>query len=318
VEPQFPAIFHDDLPQFPEVPEDSRTSKRRLVLAKWIASPDNMQTSRVMANRIWQHLFGRGIVESTSNFGILGVPPTQPELLDWLGLRFSSDGWSIKSMIRLMMLSNTYRMSSAGNEKALAQDPTNRSFWRQNMRRLSAEEVRDSILSVNGTLNPEMYGHSVYPTIPQEVLAGQSRPGAGWGDSTAEQQARRSIYIFVKRSLKVPIIESFDFAETDLSCPVRFSTTQPTQALGMLNSKFSNDQAVELFRRLKREAGEEVRDQVKLGLWLTTQREPTADEIDRGLALIRELREEDKLDADKALQMFCLLALNLNEFVYLD
>ena len=271
-----------------------------------------------MANRIWQHLFGRGITESTSNFGILGTPPTHPELLDWLGNEFSNNGWSIKKTIRLIMLSNAYQMSSTGNEAALAQDPTNRLFWRQNMRRLSAEEVRDSILAVNGTLNKKLYGPSVYPTIPKEVLAGQSRPGAGWGKSTAEEQARRSIYIFVKRSLKVPIIESFDFAETDLSCPVRFSTTQPTQALGMLNSKFSNDQAIALAKRLRKEAGNEIRDQVARGLWLTTQREPSDEEVQTALKLIKELQTEDNVEKDKALELFCLMALNLNEFVYLD
>ena len=113
-------------------------------------------------------------------------------------------------------------------------------------------------------------------------------------------------------------MESFDFAETDFSCPVRFSTTQPTQALGMLNSKFSNDQAVQLAKRLRQEAGSKVRDQVALGIWLTTQRAPTDDEIERALKLVDGLREEDHVNERKALEVFCLMALNLNEFVYLD
>ncbi|MCA9218555.1 MAG: DUF1553 domain-containing protein [Planctomycetales bacterium] len=318
VEPQFPAIFGVETPELPDMPADAASTGRRLVLAKWIASADNMQTSRVMANRIWQHLFGRGIVESTSNFGIIGTPPTHPDLLNWLGHQFVESGWSIKSTIRMIMLSSAYQMSSTADEQALAKDPTNRLFWRQNMRRLSAEEIRDSILSVNGTLNTKMYGRSVYPTIPAEVLAGQSRPGAGWGNSSPEDQARRSIYIYVKRSLKVPIIESFDFAETDLSCPVRFSTTQPTQALGMLNSEFSNDQAKELAKRLRSEAGKNVRDQVARGLWLTTQREPADDDVQRALKLIDELQTKDNVSADRALELFCLMVLNLNEFIYVD
>ena len=182
VRPQFPAIFGEDLPALPEMPDSSATTGRRLVLAKWIASPDNMQTGRVMANRIWQHLFGRGIVESTSNFGVIGTPPTHPELLDWLGRQFSDNGWSIKSAIRTMMLSNTYRMSSRGNEKALAKDPTNRLFWRQNMRRLSAEEVRDSMLAVNGTLNTKMYGPSIYPHNSARSIGGPITPGRRVGE----------------------------------------------------------------------------------------------------------------------------------------
>ena len=123
-------------------------------------------------------------------------------------------------------------MSSRGNDKALSVDPTNDLFWRFDMRRLTAEEIRDSILAISGTLNLKMYGPGVYPEIPREVLAGQSMPGRGWGTSPFEEQCRRSIYVHVKRSLLMPILESFDTAETDRSTAVRFVTTQPTQALG--------------------------------------------------------------------------------------
>ena len=141
------------------------------------------------------------------------------------------------------MTSNAYRMSSRPNPEALASDPANDLFWRFDMRRLTAEEIRDSILAVSGTLNLKMYGPGVYPEIPAEVLAGQSMPGNGWGKSSPEEQARRSVYVHVKRSLLMPILESFDLAETDRSTPVRFTTTQPTQALAMLNGDFLNEQA---------------------------------------------------------------------------
>lgn len=317
VEPHFPAVLGAGQPTFSK-PKNTQTSGRRMALAQWIASPENIQTSRVMMNRVWQHLFGRGIVRSASNFGIMGTPPTHPELLDWLAIRFTEEEWNIKAMIRLIMRSNTYRMSSRPNEKAYAIDPLNNLFWRQNMRRLSAEEIRDSVLAVNGTLNRETYGPSVYPEIPKEVLAGQSRPGSGWGRSSQHQQNRRSVYVYVKRSLLLPVLESFDVADTDTTCPVRFVTTQPTQALALLNSKFSNDQAKILATRIKREAGEDIQEQVELALWLTTQRQPTDKEIQDGVKLIEELQSEEGADPTTAINMFCLMALNLNEFLYLD
>src|SRR5262249_6408666 len=157
------------------------------------------------------------------------------------------------------------------DKTALARDPENDLLWRFDSRRLDAEEIRDSILAVNGTLNPAMYGPPIYPTVPPEVLAGQSMPGAGWGKSTAEEQARRSVYVDIQRSLAVPILASFDAADTDFTCPVRFATTQPTQALTMINSPFLQEQAAKLAELLEREAGTDTTAQVRLGLWRTLQ-----------------------------------------------
>jgi hypothetical protein len=158
----------------------------------------------------------------------------------------------------------------------------------------------------------------VYVDIPKEVLAGQSMPGNGWGKSPAEEQARRSVYIHVKRSLLTPILERFDAAETDRSSPVRFTTTQPTQALLMLNSEFLDKQAEVFARRLRREAGADVKDQVVLALRLATTRSPSAAEVRRGVQLIEALQRKDGATADAALKYFCLVVLNLNELVYLD
>jgi hypothetical protein len=191
-------------------------------------------------------------------------------------------------------------------------------FWRFDMRRLTAEEIRDSILAVTGTLSLKMYGPGVYPEIPAEVMAGQSVPGAGWGKSSNEDQARRSVYVHVKRSLILPILETFDLAETDRSSPVRFVTTQPTQALGMLNGSFMNRQARAFASRLKREAGDEKSKQVELALHLATGRKPTEKEIKRGVTLISALLETDGAAPELALESFCLVVLNLNEFLYLD
>jgi len=318
VEPGFPEVLGFDAPSITK-PADGESSGRRTALAKWIASPENPLTARVAVNRLWQWHFGRGIVRSTNNFGLQGDAPTHPELLDWLANRFIDSSWSMKAMHRLILTSNTYRMSSQGNEQGLAKDPVNNLFWRFDMRRLRAEEVRDSILAANGSIDLDtMYGESIYPTIPAAVLAGQSVPGANWHTSSPEVQRRRSIYIHLKRSLQVPLLASFDVAETDLTCPVRFATTQPTQALGMLNSEFVNEQAAVFAVDLRKQAPDDLKQQVTIALERTTQRPPTAAEVNRGLELIRTFKSEHNLSADEALKNFCLLALNLNEFVYLD
>ena len=220
VEPGFLTVLGDLTPAIPAPPPDARTTGRRRVLADWIASPANPLTARVMANRLVQHHFGRGIVRSPNNFGLQGDKPTHPELLDWLASELVAQGWRLKPMHRLIVTSNAYKMSSLPNPEALAKDPTNNLLWRFDARRLTGEEVRDSVLAVTGTLNPKMYGPGIFPEVPAEVLAGQSVPGSGWGKSSAEDRARRSIYVHVKRSLLVPILDGFDLAETDRSSPV--------------------------------------------------------------------------------------------------
>ncbi len=318
VTPRFPDIFGSPVPEIPVAAANAKTSGRRTILAKWIASPENLLSARVMANRIWQQHFGRGIVRSANNFGLLGDAPTHPRLLDWLAAEFVRGGWSLKKLHKRIMLSDTYQMSSRGDARGLERDPRNDLFWRFNMRRLSAEELRDSILMVNGRLNLKMYGPGFYPLISKEVLAGQSRPGHGWGKSSPEERARRSIYIHVKRSLITPLLASFDFPDTDSSCEARFSTTQPTQALGMLNGEFINRQAAVFAKRLREECGDGVRSQVERGLTLALSRPVEADQVELGLKLIAKLRDEHGLSAEKSLDYFCLYVLNLNEFVFVD
>ncbi|MFT5327202.1 MAG: hypothetical protein ACI8P0_005091, partial [Planctomycetaceae bacterium] len=225
--------------------------------------------------------------------------------------------WKLKSMHKLIMLSSAYQMSSQSSEKELAADPANKLYWRFNMRRLSSEELRDSVHAANGSLNLKMGGPSIYPIIPQEVLAGQSRPGAGWGNSSEEERARRAVYIFIKRSLVEPLMADFDFADVDSTCPVRFVTNQPTQALSLLNSEFMNRQAAVFAEFLKKESGADTAKQVELGLARVTQRRPTKTEVDRGVGLIESLKKDGVPD-DVALKYYCLAMFNLNEFLYLD
>lgn len=322
VQPGFPSVLSFPDPQIVP-PASGASSGRRLALAHWIANPQNPLTARVIVNRIWQWHFGRGLVRSANNFGLQGDKPTHPELLDWLAAEFIDRGWSIKSLSRLILESNTYQMASHGAvgeepNPGLAADPQNDLYWRFDSRRLRAEEVRDSILAVNGSLNPKRYGPSIYEVIPKEVLAGQSVPGQNWGQSTPEDRRRRSIYIHVKRSLQVPLLAAFDAADTDFTCPVRFATTQPTQALTLLNSAYLGEQAQVFADLVRTKSGTNRNDQVEFALLHATQRPPTKAEVDRGVALIRSLENERGLSRDQALHYFCLLALNLNEFVTVD
>ena len=319
VSPRFPSVLSPPAPEILPLAEGAVSSGRRTALAKWITSPTNPLAARVMVNRLWQYHFGRGIVRTSSDFGFQGSKPTHPELLDWLAATFVEADWSMKSMHRLIMNSAAYQMSSAVREDALPKDATNDHFWRYEMRRLSAEEVRDSILWANGTLNADrMYGPSIYTKIPAEVKAGQSQPGSGWGDSSLEDAARRSVYIHVKRSLLDPILESFDMADTDQTCPVRFATTQPTQALGLLNSEFILEQASVFSDMLEEAHPHAVNAQIRTALQRVTQRPPTDAEVSRGLQLINILQSEQNMTAEQTRKYFCLVALNLNEFVYLD
>ncbi|MFV0442372.1 MAG: PSD1 and planctomycete cytochrome C domain-containing protein [Planctomycetaceae bacterium] len=319
VEPGIPQILGGQPPEIVR-PASGESSGRRRALANWIASADNPLTARVAVNRIWHWHFGRGLVRSTNNFGLQGDRPTHPELLDWLAAEFTEQGWSIKQLHRLILTSNTYRMSTQGRPEAIAVDPVNNHLWRFDMRRLQAEEIRDSILAVNGTLNvDQLFGPSVYPPMPAEVLAGQSRPGQGWPTSTPEDAARRSLYIHVKRSLQLPILAAFDQADNDATCPERFVSTQPTQALGMLNSEFLNQESERLAHQAILVAGpDDIAGQVQEMLRRVTQRKPTEIEVDRGVQLIRALQQKFGLSLDHARQQFALVALNLNEFVYLD
>ena len=319
VQPEFPKVLGFAPPKLPEQSPFENSTGRRRVLADWIASGKNPLTARVMVNRIWQHHFGRGIVRSANDFGMKGAAPTLPHLLDWLAATFVEDGWRIKRLHKRILMSEAYQRSYSTDKKSVELDPLNHLLWRFDMRRLSAEEIRDSILAATGELRREkMFGPSIYSKIPAAVLAGQSRPGAGWGNSPPEERFRRSVYIHVKRSLVTPILSSYDFPEPDLSCPVRFVSTQPTQALGMLNSEFVGDQAKRWAERLEKGFGDDTNAIVAHVLARATQRTPTQAEIENGIQLVQKLTTQHKLTRSESLKQICLLALNLNEFVYLD
>ncbi len=339
------------IPSISSIPSTSSTSTgvRRLALARWIASPDNPLTTRVMANRLWQHHFGRGIVPTPSDFGKTGLPPSHPKLLDWLAVELADGDWQLKRMHRLIMTSAAYRQSSrSDDEGAHAADPDNALLWRQNMRRLEAEAIRDSILAVCGSLSLQMGGHGIYPTLPPEVLASQSRPGNGWQTSPPAQQVRRSTYVFVKRTLGVPMLEVLDFASPDSPVAQRTTTTVAPQALILLNSQFMQEQSRLLTERLVRDGGGDAARHVELAFRFVLSRDPSQRE--RTIAndyLARQVRHfeqeangaeasnesksviaaddtaQSEIDTNSdayrtALAAYCRLMLNLNEFVYID
>ena len=328
VEPAFPKVLGGGRPEITP-PAGTNTTGRRMALAKWIASPSNPLTARVMANRVWQHHFGRGIVRSASNFGLMGDPPTHPELLDWLAVELIAGRWRLKPLHKKILMSQAYQAASTGDPVPLTKDPLNDSFWRFDMRRLTAEELRDAIHVTSGAFNPTMFGPGVYPAIPKAVMAGQSIPGKGWGDSPPEEQARRSIYAHVKRSLLTPILADFDVADTDTTCPVRFVTTQPTQALGMMNGEFLQRQARVFADRVRREtlpadappaaaADDDTAALIRRAVEVALARPASDDEVAAGIALVDALEEQDGVGPSRAFDLYCLMVLNLNELCYLD
>jgi len=288
------------------LPAGERTSRRRLAFAQWLASPQNPLTARVIVNRIWQWNFGEALVRTPNDFGVMGQRPTHPELMDWLAMWFVENGWSIKKLNALILGSNTYRMSKAANSEYAAADPENVLLWRVPYRRLEAEAILDSMAFASGRLRADMYGPPVYPEIPKEALEGSSDPDKIWQPFDESKGERRAIYMIVKRSLMVPLLEVLDFCDTARSAAQRQSTSVAPQALQLFNGGFVNRQARALAERLRREAGDDVSKQIDLAFRLTLARAPTGAESKRLIAFASE----------QSLAEVCRVLLNLNEFVY--
>jgi hypothetical protein len=287
------------------------TRGRRITLARWIASAENPLTARVMVNRIWQHHFGSGLVRTASDFGRNGERPSHPELLDWLALRFVESGWDVKAMHKLMLLSSTYVQSSENPQSdAARRDPENRLLWRFQRTRLEAEAIRDSILFVSGRLNPEMGGPSVFPPLPSDLadFARYGRTGGlMWEPNETEADARRrSVYIFQRRSLPLPMMAAFDAIVFSESCERRISTTTPLQALTMMNGDLIHEEAEYLAARIVREAGPDKAAQIGRAFELVLGREATKQE------------RAKFLDSQAPLASVCRVLLNSNEFVYVE
>jgi len=315
-----------------EKPAGVDSTGRRMALAKWMTQADNPLTPRVAVNRLWHWHFGTGIVGSPSDFGIMGQRPTHPELLDWLASEFVQTGWDVKRMHRLMVTSSTYRQASDHNDVSAKADARNRLLWKFPRQRLEGEVIRDAMLAVAGVLNTKVGGPSVMPELPE----GMPAPRGGWKLSDEEDRNRRSVYIFVRRNSRYPMLEAFDMPDTHESCGRRNVTITAPQALTLLNDKTVLDQARAFAGRVIREGGPDLRGQIDRAYELAYARRPDGSERDtvqtfferqagivakraaagQKIALpVGEIRGLDAAHA-AALVDFCHMLLNSNEFVY--
>jgi mono/diheme cytochrome c family protein len=310
-------------------------SGRRLALARWIASPENPLTARVIVNRLWMYHFGRGLVNTPSNFGQSGDVPTHLDLLDFLANQLVQEGWHLKPLQKMIVMSAAYRQSSAYDPQKAGIDGEDEWYWRYPMRRLEAEAIRDSILMASGQLNLQMYGPGVKPKIP-DGLVDTNNTKEMWPKIAQEgpEQWRRSVYIFVKRSVPLPMMEGFDAPATTQTCERRMTTTVATQALQLLNDDFSNEQAQSMAARVIHDAGDDVNRQIERAYWLTFSRPPTIAERQQAVQFIEQETQTEQAAVEnrkssaeaksptavrrRALADFCHVLFNSNEFVYVN
>jgi len=286
-----------------------RTSGRRTAFAQWLFSKENPLTARVMVNRLWQTHFGEGIHATPNDYGFAGARPSDPALLDWLAEEFMRSGWSIKHMHRLIVNSATYRQAYS-SEKSVSHVPC----ITQKPHRLTAEELRDSMLAVSGRLMTAAGGPPRWPDMPKEMLVNPNllieneEKTRGWYPSPHEDIFVRSLYLVQRRGLRLPMLETFDQPDSSLSCGRRNISTVAPQALTLLNSPFAVEVAESFALRIKKEAGEDPESQVKRGFALALQRQPDGEEYASCVAFVKA----------HSLPDFCLALMNLNEFAYVD
>ncbi len=264
----------------------------RLQLAYWLTDPENPLPARVLVNRIWHHLFGRGLVRSVDYFGVHGETPSHPELLDFLANQLrDTDRWSLRATVRRMVLSRTYQMASTHNAAAAAVDPDNRLLWRMPRRRLTAESIRDAMLAASGELNPARGGPALGLELAGNILgAGGNVNPASWGGQIADDiRRRRSVYLPLKRARptgELEILSAFDFPHPSEITGARANTTVATQALFLLNAPFVKQQAGRLADRLRQDQPDDERARINRLYLLTVSRPADATEIETALAFL--------------------------------
>lgn len=311
VSPGIPTVFASHQYQAGE-------ASARSDLARWLTSPQNPLTARVAVNRLWQHLFGTGLVATSHDFGHSGASPSHPELLDWLASDFMTHGWSTRHTIALIINSATWQQASAfspGQHEAMARDRANHLLWRFPPRRHTAEMLRDALLSVSGLLQPSTGGPPVWPTLPDHILKANpaflddnAEKTKGWYPSPAEQQSVRSIYLVQKRSVRLPFMETFDQPDNFTACDRRQSSTVAPQALTLLNGELAATAARALANRLASECGTDRAALISRAFLLTLQRLPSPEESAIALRLPKE-----RLAPELA-----RILLNTNEFAYTE
>lgn len=298
----------DPNPASIQKPRNPHTTGRRLTLANWIISTNNPLTARVLVNRAWQSHFGEALARTPNDFGLAGLPPGNPEVLDWLATEFVRQNWSVKKLHRLIVTSATYRQSaradSAGDNALLA---------RQNLRRLSAEQLRDSVLAVSGLLRESKGGPPIWPDLPPEIL--QANPAflddnaektKAWYASPKSEQPVRGVYLIQKRTVRVPFMETFDLPQNSVSCPRRAASIVPPQALALLNGELTSQAAEAL--AAKTASCATASQKVQALFLFILQRGPSVHEQS---ACEQFLASHSVTELSRAL-------LNVNEFIYID
>jgi hypothetical protein len=320
VSPALPAFLPGG-GSLPSGPDENK--QRRAQLARWLVSPQNPLTARVMANRVWQWHFGQALAPTPNDLGRQGLPPSHPELLDWLASELVENGWSLKHLHRLLVLSSTYRQSAVREPKALKAYPQNILLAGFPRHRLEAEVVWDHLHAAAGTLNRKIFGTPFVPKLSKEELQGIYDIGAGgnskWPVTT--EQNRRAIYILNRRSFRFPFFEAFDPPNSGTSCPVRQTTTVPGQALTLMNNSIVGEQARAMAERLNREAGADVAACVRQAWLLAYSRHANAVEVNLAMRFIAEseavhLKKGTVDPHAAALTEFCLGIMNTTEFIY--
>jgi hypothetical protein len=331
LQPGFPHFLDASTPDIHPVSAADSTG-RRAALARWLSRKDNPLTARVLVNRLWQHHFGAGIVATPSDFGQMGDPATHPELLDWLAVEFVENGWSLKHMHRLMVLSSAYcqdshvRPDDATHRRALEVDRDNHLLWHARRRRLEGEAARDAMLALSGDLNLRMFGPSARPKLPAHISKYAWKP-----DARAQDRNRRSIYVLAQRNMRYPLFDAFDLPDMHNSCARRLTTTTAPQALLLLNGDFALENADRLAGTLREQFGTNETSIIRHAYRLAWGRAACEDEIQLGLRflsnqadalLAREhpagVRKDRGAARSAALADFCHALLNTNEFLFID
>jgi hypothetical protein len=335
--PAFPHCLTDGHAEV-HPPRSACGTGRRSALARWLCQPDHPLTARVIANRLWQHHLGQGIVGTPNDFGVMGDSPSHPELLDFLAVELIERGWGLKGLHRLIVTSATYRQSSAPERNAtwklaMKADPAGRLLWHGRVKRREAESIRDVALQAAGRLSPRLYGRPAQPELPAALM--ESR--YAWDpDVHPEDRDRRSIYVLARRNLTYPLFGAFDAPDRHLSCPARAATITAPQALVMLNSEFTLTQARYTAGRLLAAHGGDVAGMVRDAYRILFGRDPEPDEVQDARAFLdrqarriasggapaREALPETPPRVKPALAAavvdFCHALLNSAEFLYVE
>lgn len=272
----------------------------RMDLAHWLTSPDNPLTSRVAVNRVWQHLFGEGIVRTPNDFGVRGDKPTHPELLDWLAHHYMRIGWSQKDLIKFIMMSSTYKQSSNGRPDLKTVDPLNHWLARQNRFRLTGEIVRDAALAASGLLSEKIGGPSIRPPLPSDVAALGYANQVRWKDSEGEDRYRRGLYIFFQRTVPYPMLVTFDAPEGTVTCTQRERSNTPLQALTILNDPVFFECAQYVGKRIADYDADSVNEKLRYAYQLVLSREPSSKEMNILKEVYQSFQEKYAKDTELA------------------